>query len=196
MRNDRLGDALMSAGMTPDDAAHQLGVDPKTVERWIRTGRAPYPKYRHKLAALLREGEMYLWPDSLIAEKAVAVSESEIIKTYSHRNSVPADLWDRLLDRAQDGIDILVYVGMFMTEKADLLTTLQKKAENGTQIRLLLGDRNSAAVIQRSIDEGIGAQTICQDRPRVGVLRRAGRYARYRRPNARHGALQQHLSLR
>lgn len=66
----------------------------------------------------------------------------------------------RLLDRAQDGIDILVYVGMFMTEKADLLTTLQKKAENGTQIRLLLGDRNSAAVIQRSIDEGIGAQTI------------------------------------
>lgn len=97
MRNDRLGDALMSAGMTPDDAAHQLGVDPKTVERWIRTGRAPYPKYRHKLAALLREGEMYLWPDSLIAEKAVAVSESEIIKTYSHRNSVPADLWDDCL---------------------------------------------------------------------------------------------------
>ena len=160
MENDRLRDALMSANLTPDDVALRLSVDPKTVERWITTGRAPYPKYRHKLAVMLRKSEAYLWPDAISNEKAVKVSESEIIKTYPHRGAIPPDLWDRLLDQAEKTIDILVYVGMFMTEKPHLLTDLRKKAGNGAQIRLLFGDRNSAAVIQRSTDEGIGPHTI------------------------------------
>jgi predicted site-specific integrase-resolvase len=57
MPNDRLRDALMNANLTPDEVAPQLKVDPKTVERWITTGRAPYPKHRHKLAAILRKSE-------------------------------------------------------------------------------------------------------------------------------------------
>lgn len=28
-----------------------------------------------------------------------------------------ADLWDRLLDRATTYVDVLVYIGMFITEK-------------------------------------------------------------------------------
>jgi hypothetical protein len=60
MSNDRLRDALMSTNLTPNDVALQLKVDPKTVERWIMTGRAPYPKYRHRLAAMLRKSETYL----------------------------------------------------------------------------------------------------------------------------------------
>lgn len=160
MANDRLRDALMSANLTPDEVAAHLKVDPKTVERWITTGRAPYPKYRHKLAVMLHKSEAYLWPSAMSSDRAAKVSESEIIKTYPHRSAVSPDLWDRLLDQAQDAIDILVYVGMFMTERPNLLTTLRKKAENGTQVRLLFGDRDSAAVIQRSTDEGIGPHTI------------------------------------
>ena len=59
-------------------------------------------------------------------------------------------------------MDILVYVGMFMTERPNLLTDtdMRDKAQQGTRIRLLLGDRNSDAVIQRSIDERIGRDTI------------------------------------
>jgi hypothetical protein len=160
MPNDRLRDALMSANLTPDEVAPRLKVDPKTVERWITTGRAPYPKYRHKLAAILRKSEAYLWPNAMSNDRATKVSESEIIRTYPHRSALPADLWDQLLDQAQNTIGILVYVGMFMTEKPNLLATLRKKAENGVQIRLLFGDRDSTAVIQRSIDEGIGPHTI------------------------------------
>jgi hypothetical protein len=160
MPNDRLRDALMSANLTPDEVAPQLKVDPKTIERWITTGRAPYPKHRHKLAAILRKSETYLWPNALSNDRATKVSESEIVRTYPHRNAVPADLWDQLLDQTQNTIGILVYVGMFMTEKPNLMATLRKKAENGVQIRLLFGDRDSAAVTQRSIDEGIGPHTI------------------------------------
>lgn len=160
MPNDRLRDALMSASLTPDEVAPRLKVDPKTVERWITTGRTPYPKYRHKLAALLHKSETYLWPDAVSNDRAATISESEIVKTYPHRSSVPPDLWDQLFDQAEDTISILVYVGMFMTEKPDLLTTLRKKAENGVQVRLLFGDRDSKEVIQRSTDEGIGPHTI------------------------------------
>ncbi len=65
MANQRLRDALLRNGMTTEDAAGRAGVDPKTVERWITTGRTPYPKHRHKIATLLREAESYLWPDAL-----------------------------------------------------------------------------------------------------------------------------------
>ncbi|MEU8121320.1 XRE family transcriptional regulator [Spirillospora sp. NPDC049024] len=160
MSNERLKDAMLSKGLSPEQLAEELGVDPKTVERWITTGRKPYPKYRHRIAALLREGEQYLWPDALTETQAARVNESEIVKVYPHRSMVPAELWDRLLDKAKDNIDILVYVGMFLTEKHDLLAKLQAKASSGARVRLLFGDPSSETIIQRSIDEGIGKHAI------------------------------------
>ncbi|MFD2419965.1 XRE family transcriptional regulator [Amycolatopsis pigmentata] len=160
MANDRLRDALLSNGLTPDALAERISVDPKTVERWITKGRTPYAKSRHKIAAILRENETYLWPDALDDDKASEVSKSEIVKVYPHRNSVPAGLWDRLLAQATTYVDMLVYVGMFMTEKPGLLQSLKIKAKNGARIRLLFGDRDAPAVIQRSTDEGIGPHTI------------------------------------
>lgn len=160
MPNDRLRDALMSADLTPEDIAPRLNVDPKTVERWITTGRSPYPKHRHKLAVILHQNEAYLWPDAVPSNRALEINESEIIRTYPHRNAIPSDLWDQLLRQAQRTIDILVYVGMFLTEKPELPATLREKANSGATIRMLFGDRDSPAVIQRSEDEGIGSLTI------------------------------------
>ena len=160
MANERLRDALQSSGLTPPQLAEELGVDPKTVERWITKEREPYPKYRHAIAARLGERERYLWPSTVSDAKAQEISESEILKIYPNRNSVPSELWDRLLERATQRVDILVYVGMFMTEKPKLLKSLATKADAGARIRLLFGDRDSVAVIQRSLDEGIGHHTI------------------------------------
>jgi hypothetical protein len=42
--------------------AGELGVDPKTVERWITTGRNPYPRLAHKAARLLGAQVCDLWP--------------------------------------------------------------------------------------------------------------------------------------
>lgn len=158
--NERLRDALHSSGITPDTLAKELQVDPKTVERWITKGRVPYSKYRHQIAAMMQESERYLWPDAVTNERADRISESEVVKVYPHRGTMPPELWDQLLNRATTYVDMLVYVGMFMTEKPQLLKTLTMKAEQGARIRLLFGDRDSDAVAQRSRDEGIGEHTI------------------------------------
>lgn len=160
MSNERLRDAMMSANLTPDEIAPRLNVDPKTVERWITTDRVPYPRHRHKLAVILHKSEAYLWPSAVSDNRAAEISESEIVRTYPHRNAVPQELWEQLLGRAQEAIEILVYVGMFLTEKPDLPAALRGKAGDGVKIRMLFGDRDSLAVIQRSTDEGIGPHTI------------------------------------
>src|SRR6476469_8333123 len=114
MSNERLRDAMMSADLTPDEIAPRLGVDPKAVERWITTDRVPYPRHRHKLAVMVHKSEVYLWPGAVSGNRAAEISESEIVRSYPHRNAVPQELWDQLLDQAQERIDILVYVGMFL----------------------------------------------------------------------------------
>ncbi|WP_372432739.1 helix-turn-helix domain-containing protein [Micromonospora ureilytica] len=52
-RNDTLGHALRSTGLTVADLAEKCGVDPKTVERWISRGRIPHPRSRMRAAGVL-----------------------------------------------------------------------------------------------------------------------------------------------
>lgn len=160
MPNERLRDALLRNGLTPEQVAKAVGVDPKTAERWITMGRTPYQKHRHVIAALVREAETYLWPDAMKPERAAEVSGSEVLKVYPHRHSVPRELWTQLLDNATQEIEILVYVGMFLTEDRNILRTLTHKAEAGARVRLLFGDPNSAAITRRSVEENIGKTTI------------------------------------
>jgi hypothetical protein len=158
--NERLRDAMQCRCITPVQLAKELEIDPKTVERWITSGREPYPKNRHAVAALLGEHEQYLWPSAGTDTRSQQASESEVVKVYPYRGAVPNDLWDRLLRQADSKIDILVYVGMFLTENPGLLKILETKGAGGTNIRMLFGARDSHAVIQRSLDEGIGRNTI------------------------------------
>jgi lambda repressor-like predicted transcriptional regulator len=176
--NDRLRDALHGAGLTPRDLAAQLGVDPKTAERWITLARTPYRKHRHTIAAMLRESEGYLWPDALSDEQRNGAAKSEIVQVYPRRGSAPADLWPRLFNSAKGCIDVLVYAGLFLPEQhPQLLTALCDKASAGVRLRLLLGDPECPAVKQRGEDEGIGGAVAAKIRNVAGFYR----------PHAEHG---------
>jgi hypothetical protein len=109
---------------------------------------------------LCRKASGYLWPEAISAEAADAVSGSEIVQVYARRSLVPPDLWDRLLRTATTYIDVLVYVGMFLTDMPDLPVMLREKAAEGARVRLIFGDKDAVAVRQRSVDEGIGERTI------------------------------------
>jgi transcriptional regulator with XRE-family HTH domain len=160
MPNERLRDALLRNGLDLDHVAKATGVDPKTVERWITKGRIPYPRHRRTIASMLRETENYLWPDAIEPQRKAEIGGSEIVKVYPHRHSVPADLWTRLLDRAEEHIEVLIYSGLFLTDDSTLIKRLRHKAEDGAKIRLLIGDPASREVTRRSIEEGIGKATL------------------------------------
>jgi excisionase family DNA binding protein len=89
MLNERLRGCLVAAQMTVSDVAARLGVDPKTVERWITTGRVPYPAHRRATAALLKTTEVYLWPDLLDEIRVTSTSQAELVSLYPNRGAVP-----------------------------------------------------------------------------------------------------------
>lgn len=160
MTNERLRDAVLRNGLGLDQVAKVTGVDPKTVERWITKGRVPYPRHRHAIASMVRETENYLWPDAIAPERKAEIAESEVVKVYPHRHSVPTDLWDRLLDQASKHIEVLLYSGTFLTYDPTWIRRLQHAGAAGIKVRLLIGDPAGREVTRRSIEEGIGKTTL------------------------------------
>ncbi|WP_214108078.1 helix-turn-helix domain-containing protein [Acrocarpospora catenulata] len=155
MANERLRAALLERGVSVAELAAAIEVDPKTVERWITKGRAPYRKHRYAVSSHLGMDESYLWPEALTREQVASASESEIVNIYPHRWTVPRDTWGRLFSDAAEQIGILVYSGMFLAEDSGLVRVLGEKARTGVQVRILLGNPDSAEVAQRGADEGI-----------------------------------------
>ncbi|MBQ1051680.1 XRE family transcriptional regulator [Micromonospora sp. C51] len=155
MANERLRDAILRNGLTPVAVAERIGVDPKTVERWITQDRTPYPRHQHAIAAIVRQDVPYLWPKAVTPEKASRIGQSEMVRLYSRRSSVPYDLWHQLIERAEQRIDVLAYAGLFLVEQDPrLIDTLRQKAIDGVEVTILLGDPTSAAIERRSVEEG------------------------------------------
>lgn len=142
--------ALVGARLRDIDVAQSLGVDPKTVQRWLG-GRVPHARHRWNVADLLKVHEYDLWPH--LAE--LPSIDPEVYATYPHRGSVPREIWHRLFDHAHDEIGVLVYSGLFLAEDAELIRLLGSKARTGTTVRIILGDPDSPHVRQRGADEGI-----------------------------------------
>jgi transcriptional regulator with XRE-family HTH domain len=72
VRNERLAKALAASSLTRPQLAGELGVDPKTIERWVAGGRTPYPRHRARVAALLGEDVDELWSEVSAAEDGLS----------------------------------------------------------------------------------------------------------------------------
>ncbi|MEV7045460.1 DUF5919 domain-containing protein [Amycolatopsis sp. NPDC051061] len=177
MANERLRDALLRNGLTLEQVAKAVGVDQKTVERWITKNRTPYPKHRHKIAAMVRESETYLWPDSMAPERRAETAAAEVVQVFPHRNAVPVELWDRLIKEAAETVEILVHAALFLVERPRFIKDLTAKAAAGAQIRLAFGDPEGGSVALRGEEEQLGDGTLAARirnalasyRPLVGV---------------------------
>src|SRR4051794_33981 len=91
--------ALAERRIRDVDVASSLGVDPKTVQRWL-DGRRPQPRHRWALADLVGRHEFDLWPDLT----RVPTISSEILATYTHRSAVPRETWQVLFNSADEQI--------------------------------------------------------------------------------------------
>jgi hypothetical protein len=142
--------ALVTARIREADVAETLGVDPKTVQRWLG-GRVPQPRHRWALADMLGTHEYDIWPHLA----GVPSIGPEVFATYPNRGSVPRDIWRQLFENAEREIGILVYSGLFIAEDVQLVRLLSERARAGVRVRIILGDPNSPHVSQRGVEEGI-----------------------------------------
>jgi hypothetical protein len=149
-------------GTTTEDLALCCAVDVKTVERWLALGRVPHRANRWDAARRLGYDEDYLWPDApgRAPGRRVEASQSELVRIYPDRGSIPRETWHRLFSGAREEIGVLVYAALFLAEDAGVRRLLAEQARAGIRVRLLFGDPSCAAVGQRGEEEGIGAVAI------------------------------------
>ncbi len=95
MSNERLRAAITAAGMTSQLLSERVGVDPKTVERWITTDRVPHRGHRMKTAAALGKTDGFLWPATESDKIIRSATQAEFVGLYPSRRSVPAETWSR-----------------------------------------------------------------------------------------------------
>lgn len=157
MTNERLRAAIQAAGMTIAQLSESVGVDPKTVERWIATDRVPHRTHRQSVAVIVGQDEVFLWPSTLSEARTQSASAAEFVALHPSRGGIPAGTWTSLIEQARESIDLLAYAASFLHDSVDgFAERLSEKARRGVQIRLLFADPQSAAVKRRGDEEGIG----------------------------------------
>jgi hypothetical protein len=166
--NEPLRWALLRARLREDDVVARLGVDPKTVRRWLN-GRVPYPHNRTAIAELVGADEGELWPDvgGLLAARS---RPEELGRVYPHRWAVPREVWMRLFGSAEREIAILAYSALFLAEDAGMLQVLADKGCAGIAVRIALRDPDGLRAAERT-EEGIGATVPAKIRNALTLFR-------------------------
>jgi transcriptional regulator with XRE-family HTH domain len=132
--NETFCRALLRAGLTEDDLAARLGVDPKTVRRWIEGRALPYRRHRWALAALLATAETDLWPEL----RSFPSRPVEVVAVYPHLGTVPCGVWQSLYGSAQGVINIIDSSRPFLACDREVLTALADRARAGVAVRICL----------------------------------------------------------
>ncbi|WP_334025674.1 helix-turn-helix transcriptional regulator [Nocardia terpenica] len=145
----RLRSAMLRAQLDSAGLAAAVGVDVKTVNRWL-VGRVPHRRSRLAVAQLLGESESALWPQTRPDLNAGAPATAEVLGAYGHRADMPSELWVSLLLGATDQIDLVGYAYPFVLELLPNATDIiAAKCRSGTRTRLAFADPDCAHVIER-----------------------------------------------
>ena len=153
--NAALRTALAAAQLTETDVAARVGVDPKTVRRWL-SGTRPYPRHRWAVADLLGVDEDALWPKKSHQDRTDAPASEHVQRVYAHRWQVPREVWWDLFNSAEQEIGILAYSALFLADDAGLLNLIGERARVGVNVRILLGNPDCQALSERSKEENLG----------------------------------------
>ncbi|MFD6679717.1 hypothetical protein [Micromonospora parva] len=113
------------------------------MERWVTTGRTPYPRTAHQIARILDLEPDYLFPHLGHTRRTVPTAADELIACYPGRNAVPVHLWEDLIRRTSRRIDIMGDCGMADLVR-DLPGVLAGKAADGIPVRVILTDPSTA----------------------------------------------------
>jgi hypothetical protein len=139
---------MTSNAIELETLARHVGVDPKTVQRWL-SGRVPHPRHRWTICDLLGQSEEHLWPGVGLGASGAAHT-SEIVAAYAHRADAPSQLWEGMLSRVRTNLDLLGYAMLFFPEQHPQLPGLiQAKCAEGLRVRIALADPDGEEVQAR-----------------------------------------------
>jgi DNA-binding transcriptional regulator YdaS (Cro superfamily) len=141
MANDNLKDALRTAGLTSEQFAQIIDVDPKTVQRWV-SGRTPYPRHRATIARALDLTEHELWPDDVPSPASTprlvgqTHTSGDVIASWGRHTDPGAPDLVAFITNAVDEVDLLDN-GRGLAGMPGLTDALLAQAHGGCQIRVL-----------------------------------------------------------
>src|SRR5260370_19984073 len=95
MSNERLRVTLLESDYDERSLADELGLDHKSVQRWITRDITPRRTTAHRAAKLLGVSASWLWPE--LETDRESASHAEIVTLYPHRSQMPPHLWLDLL---------------------------------------------------------------------------------------------------
>jgi transcriptional regulator with XRE-family HTH domain len=144
--NETFCRALLQARLTEEDIAARLGVDPKTVRRWIEGRALPYRRHRWALAALLGTAETDLWPQL----RSNRPRPEEVVAVYPHLAAMPSGTWLQLFGSAQHEISLLDHQQRPLISDHDVANALTQRADAGVGVRICLGVPRSTDSDERS----------------------------------------------
>ena len=131
---------MIDAKRTEDALASVVGVDVKTVSRWLNeNGRTPHPRHRYAACEDLGVDEAMIWPETV--RGAVKTGpDREVLTVYPSHSSVPKAVWQKLVADAAREIVFCDTCSYWMWyDVADLTHILRAKAEAGCRIRVIVG---------------------------------------------------------
>lgn len=138
MGNARLRGAMVAANVTVEGLAGHLGVDAKSVERWLSTDRTPHARNAEAAAKLLGADAYHLWPKLAERYRSTATAQDEVVACYPMRSTVPFDLWRSTLVSATTVIDLAVANLLFLADAVwDLPALLADKSAAGVRVRIV-----------------------------------------------------------
>ena len=149
--------------------AARVGVDPKTVRRWL-SGRIPYPQNRAAIADLVGVDEAELWP-GIGGPLTGKMRPEELGVVYPHRWAIPREVWTQFFRSAEQEIAILAYSALFLAEDEGILRLLAAKSREAVRIRIALGDPDCRHVAERGEEEGIGEAMPAKVRNALALFR-------------------------
>ena len=152
MPNERLRATLLENDYDQRSLADELGLDHKSVQRWITRDITPRRSTAHRAAKLLGVSPSWLWPD--LETDRESASHAEIVTLYPHRSEVPRHLWLDLVTGAGRRIWLYANASLFLPEdNPESIAIIQRKAEAGLDVRILMADPDSPECIKRGVEE-------------------------------------------
>lgn len=169
-RNERLADAMRRRRVTSEGAAEVLGVDPRTIDRWVQDrGRIPRASSRDTLASMLDVPVGTLWPSVHLGPSMTG----DVLAVYSTRSAMPRGNLMALLAQAERNVDVLALAAVWLWDSVpDFGPTLAAKAAAGVNVRVCLGDPEGDACRLRGEEEEVGSLLGARSRLAINAAER------------------------